>query len=96
MVLAVLVEEEKQTQQELIDERALTASQQLFRSIFENAQIGISVFNVPAGQFHTNEALHEMLGRTHEDLSSVEKWDLIVHPDDRASGAERYAKLFEG
>ena len=96
MVLAVLVEEEKQTEQELVDERALTASQQLFRSIFENAQIGISVFNVPAGQFHTNEALHEMLGRAHEDLSSVEKWDLIVHPDDRASGAERYAKLFEG
>jgi phosphoserine phosphatase RsbU/P len=29
-------------------------------------------------------------------LSSVEKWDLIVHPDDRASGAERYAQLFEG
>jgi PAS domain S-box-containing protein len=77
-------------------EEKIRESEQLFRSIFENAQIGISVFNVPAGQFHTNEALHEMLGCTHEDLSSVEKWDLIVHPDDRASGAERYAQLFEG
>jgi PAS domain S-box-containing protein len=77
-------------------EQALAASEQLFRSIFENAQIGISVFNVPGKQFHTNEALHKMLGCTHEDLSSVEKWDLVVHPDDRAGGAKRYAELFLG
>jgi PAS domain S-box-containing protein len=77
-------------------EEKLRESEQLFRSIFENAQIGISVFNVPAGQFHTNEALHEILGCTHEDLSSVEKWDQIVHPDDRAAGAKRYAELFWG
>jgi PAS domain S-box-containing protein len=68
----------------------------IFRSIFENAQIGISVFNIPAGQFHTNEAIHKMLGCTHENLSSVEKWDLIVHPDDRIIGARRYEKLFQG
>jgi PAS domain S-box-containing protein len=37
-----------------------------------------------------------MLGCTHEDLSSVEKWDLMVHPDERASGAERYAGLMAG
>ncbi len=37
-----------------------------------------------------------MLGCTHEDLSSVEKWDQIVHPDQRASGAKRYAELLEG
>jgi len=84
MVLAAVVEENKQ------------ASEQLFQSIFENAQIGISVFNVPAGKFHTNESLHRMLGCTYEDLSSVEKWNLIVHPDDRALVAKRYAELFEG
>jgi PAS domain S-box-containing protein len=44
----------------------------------------------------TNRAMHEMLGYTHEDLSSVEKWDQIVHPDQRASGAKRYAELLEG
>ena len=84
MVLAAAVEENRQ------------ASERLFRSIFENAQIGISVFNVPAGTFHTNEALHKMLGCAHEDLSSVEKWDLIVHQDERATGAKRYAELFQG
>jgi two-component system, sensor histidine kinase and response regulator len=74
----------------------LTSSEQLFRSIFENAQIGISVFDVPAKRFHSNEALHLMLGRPHEDLSSVEKWDLVVDPEDRAAGAKRYAELVQG
>jgi len=75
---------------------ALQASEQLFRSIFENAQIGISVFDAVAGRFHTNQALHEMLGCTHEDLDCVEKWDRIVHPDERESGAKRYAELLSG
>ena len=91
----------EQTVEELVEalnakNRALQSSEQLFRSIFENARIGISVFNVPAGKFHTNDALHKMLGCTHEDLSSVEKWDLIVHPEDRATGAMRYEALFRG
>lgn len=77
-------------------EEALAASERLFRTIFENAQIGISVVNISAQQYHTNRALHEMLGCTSEDLSSVEKWDLMVHPDERESGAKRYAALIAG
>jgi two-component system sensor histidine kinase/response regulator len=41
-------------------------------------------------------ALHEMLGYSGEELSRFEKWDEIVHPDERASGAERYAELIQG
>lgn len=77
-------------------EEALAASERLFRTIFENAQIGISVVNISAQQYHTNRALHEMLGCTSEDLSSVEKWDLMVHPDEREAGAKRYADLVAG
>src|SRR6516225_4710729 len=77
-------------------EEALAASERLFRTIFENAQIGISVVNISAQQYHTNRALHEMLGCTSKDLSSVEKWDLMVHPDERDSGAKRYAALVAG
>ena len=77
-------------------EEKLRESEQLFRSIFENAPVGISLYNVTKDQYFTNRALHEMLGCTHEDLSSVEKWDLIVHPDERASGAARYAELLAG
>jgi PAS domain S-box-containing protein len=84
------ITEHKRTQQ------ALREREQLFRSIFENAQVGISLFKVDGAQYFTNRAMHEMLGCTHEDLSSVEKWDQIVHPDERAAGASRYAQLLEG
>jgi PAS domain S-box-containing protein len=84
------ITEHKRTQQ------ALQEREQLFRSIFENAQVGISLFKVDGAQYFTNRAMHEMLGCTHEDLSSVEKWDKIVHPDERAAGASRYAQLLEG
>ena len=77
-------------------EDALQESEQLFRSIFENAPVGISLYNVPKRQYFTNRALHEMLDCTSEDLNSVEKWDQLVHLDERASGAERYLDLLGG
>jgi len=77
-------------------EEKLRASEQLFRSIFENAPVGISLCNVPEAQYFTNQALQEMLGCTHEDVSCVEKWDEMVHPDDRAWSARRYSELLEG
>ena len=82
---------ERKRAQEALQEREM-----LFRSIFENAPIGISLYNVPKSQFLTNRALHEMLGCTHEDISSVEKWDKIVHLDDRTWSAKRYAALLGG
>jgi PAS domain S-box-containing protein len=75
---------------------ALQESEQLFRSIFENAPLGIGLLNVRKAQYFTNHALHQMLACTHEDLSSAEKWDQIVHPDQRVSAAKRYAELLEG
>ena len=68
-------------------EEALREREELFRTIFENAPLGISVYKIAGAQYVTNRALHQMLGCTHEDLSAVEKWDLIVHPDERAEGA---------
>src|SRR5215471_16862975 len=52
MVLAAVVEENRQ------------ANEQLFRSIFENAQIGIGIFNIRTGEHFTNRATHEILERT--------------------------------
>jgi two-component system sensor histidine kinase/response regulator len=77
-------------------EEALRESEQLFRSIFENAPVGIGLYNVRKAQYFTNRAVHEMLDYSHEDLSSVGKWDQIVHPDQRDSAAKRYAELLEG
>jgi PAS domain S-box-containing protein len=77
-------------------EGKVRASEQLFRSIFENPQIGISLYSVSGAQHFTNRALRKMLGYTHDELSSVEKWDRIVHPDEPIAEAERYSALLEG
>jgi PAS domain S-box-containing protein len=77
-------------------EEKLQASEQLFRSVFENSQIGISLYSAADRKYFTNRALHEMLGYTEEELHHLDQWDAIVHPDDRASGAERYAELIQG
>ena len=77
-------------------EEALQENERLFRSIFENAPVGISLYKIADAKYFTNRALHQMLGRTREELSSVEKWDQIVHPDERVEGAERYADLIGG
>ena len=77
-------------------QEALQDSERLFRSIFENAPVGISLYNFATAQYFTNSALHEMLDCAHEDLSCVKKWDEMVHPDDRAWSARRYSELLEG
>ena len=69
---------------------------QFFRSIFENAQIGVSLFDINGRAVFTNRALHVMLGYAAEELNSFEKWDAIIHPDARASGAKRYVELVQG
>jgi two-component system sensor histidine kinase/response regulator len=77
-------------------EEKLRDSEELFRSIFENAPVGISLYKADGSQYFTNSALQKMVGYTHEDLSSLDKWDQIVHPDERASRAERMAGLLRG
>jgi len=76
--------------------RGLRSNERLFRSIFENAQIGISVFSFDRHEHFSNRAMREILGYTEEELSRLEKWDEITHPDDRVACAERYAALLQG
>ena len=75
---------------------ALQESEQLFRSIFENAQIGIGVFKVDRQELSPNRALQEMLGYSEEELRRLETWDEITHPDERDSDAKRYGELVQG
>jgi PAS domain S-box-containing protein len=60
----------------------MRANEQLFRSIFENAQIGISIFSIDGRKAFSNRACQEMLGCTEEELRKVEDWDKMVHPDE--------------
>jgi two-component system sensor histidine kinase/response regulator len=63
------------------------ASEQFFRSIFENAQIGISFFKIDGSTVFSNRALHKMLGYSGDELSHFEKWDEIIHPDEPSSSS---------
>jgi PAS domain S-box-containing protein len=76
--------------------KRLRGIEELFRSIFENSQIGISFFDVNGRAVFTNRAFQDMLGYTEKDLHQLDKWDEIIHPDERVSGAERYTQLVQG
>jgi PAS domain S-box-containing protein len=84
MVLAAVVEQDKQ------------ASEQFFRSVFENAQIGISVFHIDRQTIASNHALQEMLGYTETELGRLERWDSIYHPEERDASAQRYSEIVLG
>src|SRR5580658_10166369 len=77
-------------------EEKLSEGEHLFQSIFENAQIGISFFSVDGHVVFTNRAFQEMLGYNEKQLGDLDKWDAIIHPDERAQGAKRYAELIHG
>jgi PAS domain S-box-containing protein len=79
-----------EAQQSLRDSEAGT------RAIVENAQIGIGFFRIDRQQLTSNGALQEMLGCTEKELSRLDKWDQITHPDERALYAQRYAELLQG
>ena len=76
--------------------KTIQGSEELFRLIFQNAQVGIGIFNIEHEQHFSNRALHEMLGYSEEELNCLDRWDSIVHPEERISNAARYAKLVRG
>ena len=78
------------------NKKNLRASKQLFRSIFENAQLGIGIFKIKSQEHFSNHALQEMLGYTQGQLSHLEQWDEIVPADERVACAERYMELVQG
>ena len=77
-------------------EEKLRESEQLFRSIFENAQIGINFFRIDRQELNPNRAMQEMLGYTGKELGRLETWDEITLPDESALDAKRYAELVQG
>jgi PAS domain S-box-containing protein len=72
------------------------ASEQLFRSIFENAQIGISFFNIDGHAVFSNRAVHQMLGYTAEELSHIENGTRSSIRMNALSGQSDMRELIEG
>ncbi len=82
MVLAVIVEERKRTEEELRESEAK------FRSVFRDAGIGVAIVS-PEGRFLAgNEAFSKFIGYTEEELigRTVQS---VTHPDDWSMFSEK-------
>ena len=57
---------------------------ELFRSLFDQARIGMTITDTQGRFLHANPAYCELVGRPVESLIGA-PWQLVTHPDDRAS-----------
>ena len=76
-------------------EEALEASEARFRSIFEDAAVGISVLDLEGKILAANPTREEMLGYREEELLGRVFTD-FVHPEEVARAAARFKELAEG
>lgn len=76
-------------------EEKLRASEKRFRSIFENAAIGIGQVAPDGVVQKTNAKLREMLGYSAEFMRGIHFSD-ITHPDDIENDTKLYAELMRG
>ncbi|HET9960048.1 MAG TPA: PAS domain S-box protein, partial [Polyangiaceae bacterium] len=76
-------------------EATLRKSEEEFRSIFENAAIGMAVVGNAGRVLRSNGALQRLLGYRDEELSQM-RFDMFTHPQDLAADLELYRRLSEG
>lgn len=74
---------------------ALHESEELFRTAFESAVIGVCMVNQDGRFMSVNKTLVNMLGYTLEELGQV-TLNSITHPDDITIGDEILAQLISG
>ena len=76
-------------------EAALAESEERFRTIFEQAEVGIAQVD-PAGQFlRVNRKFSDILGFTPEELVTRSFQD-ITHPDDLADNLNQVQRVIDG
>jgi PAS domain S-box-containing protein len=93
--LGRILEREHLAQQNKINEESLRYSEERFRSIFENAPLGIALVDPEGRPVLTNGALQEMLGYSGEEFSSM-AFTEFTHPDDATRDMDQYRELFVG
>jgi len=75
-------------------EAALRESEELFRTGFENAAIGMMMASPDGSVMHGNAALCELLGYTDAELRNLSVLDL-THPDDRDEAREALERMHD-
>ena len=84
-----------EVQARLQAESALRSSESLFRAVFANAGMGISLGDMQGALVDANQAFARMLGYEVPEFCTLKVADL-VYPDDMAAMAERYAVIIRG
>lgn len=76
-------------------EAALRASEERFRSYFQQALIGMAVVSMDGHWMEVNERLSEILGYSREELVHM-TWMDATHPDDIDASLTQYDRLVAG
>jgi diguanylate cyclase (GGDEF)-like protein/PAS domain S-box-containing protein len=83
------------TLRELSGDDLVEASAQLFHAAFDNAPIGMAMFNTDGEYVRVNEALCQMLGRSPSELVGRRDQE-FTHPDDREADIDAAWKILKG
>jgi len=86
---------EAEIEQRIINEEALRDSKERFRTILENAPIGISVVSLDGRFMLVNNSLCTILGYNKEELEKL-TFQEITHPDDLESNINNIQRLLDG
>ncbi len=73
---------------------ALRKSEDMFKSVFEAANVGKSI-TMPTGEMFVNKAFAELLGYKREELKH-KKWQDITHADEIEKITQTLSSLFDG
>jgi PAS domain S-box-containing protein len=76
-------------------EVALRASEERFRSLFENAVVGMALVDADGGFVQANPAFCRLLGRSSEEIAQL-RWSDVIHPDDHEVIGARRERLLAG
>jgi diguanylate cyclase (GGDEF)-like protein/PAS domain S-box-containing protein len=76
-------------------QQALVESEAVFRSIFEQAAVGITLTQLDGKYFRANRKFASMLGYTPEELCAMD-FSAVTHPDDLADDMEQVNRLLAG
>lgn len=75
--------------------RALMLSEKRFRTIFEEAPLGIALIDPVTGVIHEiNPKYSEIIGRSKEEMNNID-WMTITHPEDLKEGVVQKALMSE-
>ncbi|WP_428609561.1 PAS domain S-box protein [Sedimenticola sp.] len=78
-------------------QKALAHSEQRFRTIFEQAAVGVALVESKSGRFlRINQRFCDMLGYSMEEMADNKTFHEITHPDDLQQDLDNMARLLSG